>query len=278
MIEVIQPGLFTSLQDLGRFGYRHLGVPVSGAMDLDAAQHANHILGNDPTCAVLEITLQGPTLKFLIDTKITLTGAHLSPEVNQQPVEMYQPVEIYKDDELTFGKRISGVRSYLAVTGGFKTDMIFNSKSFYKGITSQEKLVEGDILELASTSGKKAAELQVEPPAYNTHELYVTPGPEFELLHPQQKEKLLSEKWTLGMNSRMAYQIEELMPNRLPSILSSAVLPGTIQLTPSGKMILLMRDCQTMGGYPRILQLTEKSINLLAQKMRFEEVSFRLIH
>jgi allophanate hydrolase subunit 2 len=107
--------------------------------------------------------------------------------------------------------------------------------------------------------------------------LEVYPGPEFEKLSKELKEKLLQKKFSVSKNnSRMAYQLEERVHNDLQSILTQPVLPGTVQFTPSGNLIVLMRDCQTTGGYPRVFQLTEQSINLLAQKKQGDTIQFQL--
>ena len=103
-------------------------------------------------------------------------------------------------------------------------------------------------------------------------------GPEYDLLNKQAKEKLNNINFTISKeNSRMGYRLEEHIDNKLGSMLTSSVLPGTIQLTPSGKLIILMRDCQVTGGYPRILQLTEKSINRLSQKSTGDSFSFKIV-
>lgn len=113
---------------------------------------------------------------------------------------------------------------------------------------------------------------------FTKNELQTYPGPEFENLSSHQKKLLEATKFTISnLNNRMGYQLNELIENNVNPIITSAVLPGTVQLTPGGKLIVLMRDAQTTGGYPRVLQLSDDAINLLAQKKTSDLVSFSII-
>ncbi|MDH5365908.1 MAG: biotin-dependent carboxyltransferase family protein [Cyclobacteriaceae bacterium] len=280
MIRILKKGLHTSIQDLGRKGYRNYGIPISGAMDSNSAILSNIILGNKEVDAVMEITFQGPEIQFLSATRIAITGAIYSPTKNKKPLEMNKSISIQKGDIINFGAPKSGVRSYLAISGGFQTELVYGSRSYYEGVTKKGIIENKDEIPFNSSFKVGLSQYDVHKLCYssisNSQTLKVDKGPEFELLNKNQQHDLLSNTFSLGINNRMAYQIQELIPNQLKSIISSAVLPGTVQLTPSGKMILLMRDCQTTGGYPRILQLTEQSINFLAQKIQHEKVNFEL--
>src|SRR6056297_2703027 len=121
-LEVLQPGLFTSIQDRGRFGFMQYGVPVSGAMDSYAAGLANLLLKNQPDAAVLEITQAGPKLRFSEATAITVTGAELSPVLNGRAVENNHVLQVNAGEILSFGKRKFGARAYLAIQGGIFTE------------------------------------------------------------------------------------------------------------------------------------------------------------
>jgi biotin-dependent carboxylase-like uncharacterized protein len=277
MIRVLKKGLYTSIQDLGRVGYRNFGVPISGVMDHDSAILANSILANMENDAVMEITLQGPQLQFLTATKIAITGADLSPTLNGEPITANNSLDIKRNDILDFGKRINGARAYLAIAGGFQTDLALNSRSYCQDITTKKTLDHGDDVSFLSSfaaNSKLYRKSIIAPSVINKLELKVHKGPEYDLLNVEQKDRLETQAFTIGLNNRMAYQLEEPLGNQLRSILSSAVLPGTVQLTPSGKMIILMRDCQTTGGYPRIFQLSESAINVLSQKIQDEVISF----
>lgn len=277
MLEILHSGLYTSVQDLGRFHYRNYGVPVSGVMDVYHATLANQLLGNDENAAVLEMTLQGARIRFHEATQIVICGANLSPTLNNQSLRLNVPVSISKGDQLDFGKRQYGVRAYLAVKNGFQTENILDSRSFYEGITSKSRIATGDFISYQThiTKIEAKANIVIQQAIFTNTNIAVYEGPEFDFLSKQQQEKLFDSTFSIGLNNRMAYQLEEIIENTCPSIITSAVLPGTVQLTPSGKLIILMKDCQTTGGYPRILQLDQKSIITLAQKHTGDAVKFK---
>jgi biotin-dependent carboxylase-like uncharacterized protein len=277
MLEILQSGLYTSIQDLGRFKYRNYGVPVSGVMDEFHAKLANSILGNDENAAVLEMTLQGASMKFHENTQIVICGANLSPKLNGVLLRANLAVNVSKGDQLDFGKRTYGVRTYLAVKDGFQTEIVLKSRSFYEGITPKSRVSKGDFIQYKSFLEKGASHTKVgfHPILFNSNEINVFKGPEFDFLSKKQQEKLFNTVFSIGLNNRMAYQLHETIENECPSIITSAVLPGTIQLTPSGKLLILMKDCQTTGGYPRILQLDQKSIIKLAQKHTRDTLQFK---
>jgi len=282
MVKVIKPGFFTTIQDLGRFGFQDYGVPISGSMDQYSAQFANALLNNDKNDAVLEITMSGPTLHFDCHTIICISGADLSPTLNGKAIKLNTIITIKPNDVISFGKLYSGFRSYLAVKDGFQSEIKLNSRSMYKNVTSKYKIELNDVLqinEILSIESSKYASLKFNTILFDINYLEVFKGPEFELLTPNQKQKLFDQEFTISnLNDRMAYQLEEPFENSLTPIITSLVLPGTVQLTPSGNLIVLMRDCQTTGGYPRILQLKETSINCLAQKFKGQKIRFQLIN
>ncbi|MGV6832139.1 MAG: 5-oxoprolinase subunit C family protein [bacterium] len=279
MIKVLSAGVLSTIQDLGRFEWRHLGVPISGVMDSYAAKLGNQCLDNDLNDAVLEFTLLGPKLQFEISTQICITGADFKAKLNQQVVTRNKPIVITKGDVLSFGSAEKGARGYLAVAKGFKTEFVLNSRSMYDNITQNTKLNKDDML-LAEqyTEPFTAINAQVKPMHYESNVLTVFKGPEFEFLNQEQQQLLLNKSFSVSnTNNRMAYQLNEPILNELPSIITSPVLPGTVQLTPSGTLIILMRDCQTTGGYPRVLQLSEQAINLLAQKKSGDMITFEYL-
>lgn len=279
MIEVLKTGFYDTIQDLGRFGVQEYGVPYSGAMDLYAVKVANTILGNSESEAVLEMTITGPLLKFYCNTEIALSGADLSAKLNGKPVTLNTRIKVGKNDILSFGTRNYGCRCYLAVKDGFQTEFVLNSYSMCQSITKECRLKKGDLLsirEFISTKYETMASLRVQTKYMTFNELEVFEGSEFGRLSKSTKDKLLSIPYTISKDSnRMAYQVNEIIENEIQPILSSVVLPGTVQLTPSGKLLILMRDCQTTGGYPRILQISEASVNALSQKTFGENFRFK---
>lgn len=279
-VKVIAPGLLTTIQDTGRTGYAEYGVPVSGAMDQYTAKIANLLVGNSADKALLEITMLGPKLEFQQEALIALTGLAAELEVNGEAAELNTAFNVTKNDRLQLKKVTSGIRVYLAVHGGFLTPKLLGSRCFYKGISPVEKLRRNMNLPLAMDQPRvenEDAAVKVKAEPYNSAILKVNKGPEWTRLPKHLQDKIGETGFTVSKNnSRMAYQLQEKIPNKLSSMLTQPVLPGTVQLTPAGNLIILMRDSQTTGGYPRILQLSPKSINRLAQKKRGEDISFEI--
>ncbi len=280
MVRVLNTGFYSSIQDIGRLGAQHHGVPISGVMDQRATRLANVLVGNSEEAAVLEITMSGPKLKFECNSAIAITGADMAPSLNGKSLDYNRFIIINKGDVLSFGRLNSGFRSYLSVIGGFQTKEVLGSKSMYKGVTQFACINKEDVLRINQNNPKYQKHfsgLKMNDSYIKNSNLDVYKAPEFENLTEVQKDKLFSELFTISKdNSRMAYQLEEALENTLEPIITSPVLPGTVQLTPSGKLIILMRDCQTTGGYPRVLQLTESAINTLAQKYTGSKVCFKL--
>lgn len=279
MLKVLKSGFFISIQDLGRFGYRDIGVPISGAMDADSVKKANLLLENDPNDAVLEITMTGPTLEFQDPTYICLTGAHLSATLNNHPLENYEVVKVEKGDILSYGRLTDGFRSYLAIKGGFLTEKIMGSRSQFIPVTATKRLKDGDEVPYKAfdSYNPMISEVKIEE-HYHHDELMVHKGPEFELLTDAQLNQIFDSSFSVSKeNNRMAYQMAELIEGHSHSMLTSGTLPGTVQLTPAGRLIILMKDGQTTGGYPRVLQLSEASICTLAQKKSGDKLTFKLL-
>ncbi|MCV6629002.1 MAG: biotin-dependent carboxyltransferase family protein [Flavobacteriaceae bacterium] len=276
MIEVLKAGLYCSIQDLGRFGYRDIGVSTGGAMDEYAATLANKLVGNSKDMAVMEITLIGPKLKFHKTARIAVCGADFLIKTQDACFESGRAIDIVLNTELSIVQRKKGVRAYLAVAGGFDTPMVLGSRSFFQPITPKARLEEGDRLPLGQKCKTKNS-LVIENIDYESSCLEVFPGPEFALLEFKHLEKLFTRTFKVSTsNNRMGCQLDNPIPSLAFSMITSAVLPGTVQLTPSGKLIVLMKDAQTTGGYPRILQLNKRSIARLSQKIAGSDIRFVL--
>ena len=277
MIKVIQTGLFTTIQDGGRYGYRNIGIPTSGFMDQENAWAANKIVDNDREECLFEITLTGPTLIFNGNYVISITGGDFNPLINELPVKMYQPINVKLGDTLKINNTKNGARCYLAISGGIDVKSIFGSKSFYSNISESYYLSKGDEIKISNSSKSKILKKNKLKFKLNKT-MNVYKGPEFDLLSIKVKKMFFKNEFTIRANSRMAYNLEEKVQIGVKSIISSPVMPGTVQLTPSGKMIILHRDCQTTGGYPRILQLNKNSLNHLSQIKSNEKIKFSLIN
>ncbi|NVJ89324.1 MAG: biotin-dependent carboxyltransferase family protein [Flavobacteriaceae bacterium] len=282
MIKVLKAGILTTIQDQGRFGFAAFGVPVSGVMDNKAANLANSILNNKLEEALIEITFGYAEFQFLISTEIAICGADFTPELNHVKIPLNTKIYIQKNDVISFGKTKYGVRAYLAVKSGIKSEKVLKSRSFYKNITSKYQLRKGDIIPIktfSSINTNTFTSVKINLDYIKKEKLTCFKGPEFDLLSEQNKQLICKQKFTISKeNSRMGYRLNEPLNNTIPQILTSAVLPGTVQLTPSGVLIILMKDCQVTGGYPRVLQLSEQAICSLAQKSTNDIIQFNLIN
>lgn len=281
LVKIIKPGIFTTVQDEGRFGFSKYGVPKSGAMDLESLRFANLLLGNDKNCACIEWTFQAPVLQFSEATSIALTGAPVDAFLNGEKIKMYHQTKVGKNDILVINFCKNKIYGYVGIKDGFSSSIVLDSRSYYGGITAKKKLSVGDGIAYkkqeyfkGNFSGVSASFF-----AKTTKVVEVYPGPEYESLSIEQKRVLTNSVFTISNTiNRMAIQLEEKLKNSISSIITSPVLPGTVQLTPSGNLIVLMRDCQTTGGYPRVLQLTENTINQIAQKRMGEKFNFVLVN
>jgi biotin-dependent carboxylase-like uncharacterized protein len=280
MIKVLKPGFFNTIQDKGRFGFASFGVPVSGVMDGYSADIANSILNNSLEAAVIEIIFGNCEFQFSCATFICISGGDFLPKINQKPIKLNKKISVSKHDILSFGKINFGARSYLAVLGGMQSEKKLKSRSFYKGITKNFALIKGleiPIRENITDVLTSNASIKIDDLHFNATDLICTKGPEFELLNTHQQKRLLENSFSISKDvSRMGYRLNELIENDVPTLLTSSVLPGTVQLTPSGTLIILTRDCQVTGGYPRILQLSEKANNILSQKTVGQKIDFSL--
>ena len=277
MIKVISKGLYTTIQDKGRFGYRNIGVPSSGYMDSESAETANLIINNPKDNPLIEATLIGPTLEFKKSAVICITGGEFSPTLNDIKISSYSAIEVNKGDILKINNSSIGSRCYISIQGTIISDTILGSKSFYHQITNSNIIEDGDIFLF-----KKNIRTLEQKYTHKKFELNKTinvfRGPEFKCLSKESINTLFNEEFSIGINNRMAYNLLEQIQDGVNSIISSGVIPGTVQLTPSGNIIILHRDSQTTGGYPRILQLNEKSLNDLAQLRTGDKIRFKLLN
>jgi biotin-dependent carboxylase-like uncharacterized protein len=278
VIVILHPGIYCSVQDQGRFGHTKIGVPQAGCADTYAAKMANVLLKNHEKDALIEITFGQGEFKFTSDTYICLTGGDFSPKLNGKLIKMQSVYFIKKDSVLSFGKRVYGARVYLSVQGGIQTKTVYGSRSFFDGIT-QQKLGKGamlPILPIQKYADNNFSRVRVSEKHFTTIYLPCLKGPEFFKLNQEQQRKLFTPFSISDDNNRVGYRLKESLENNLSSILTSAVLPGTVQLTPSGKCIILLQDCQVTGGYPRILQLSEIAIARVSQKITGDKIQFIL--
>lgn len=281
MLEIVSAGLFSTIQDMGRYGYRNLGVPTSGVMDQYSAQLANALLDNDADCALIECTFTGVSIIFHCDTYIAITGAKCGIRLNHKAVKSHRVIQVHSGSILKMTTISNGIRTYLAVAGGFDSPKVLNSYSFYSNITYKSKLEKGDVLKINNISKniKNRSTIKINNNHFTQKTIQVMKGPEYDQLDKRVKLDLLRGRYKVSSQSnRMAYRlIHQNINLKAKEIITSGVQTGTVQLTPSGEVIILMRDCQTTGGYARVLQLTDQAINQLSQKQAGRVISFLLM-
>lgn len=305
-LSILKPGLLTTVQDLGRHGYQKEGIVVSGAMDATALRVANLLVGNAEEAAGLEITLLGPRIRFESDHLLALTGAHLSPTLNGQPVGMNRPVWARAGTELAFGAPVAGSRAYLAVSGGMALAPVLGSRATYLragfGGLQGRALLAGDsipcngptpvgrqLIEALAATAPVGAWAQapwtpgpeLTPKPCRNPIIRAMRGPEFYSFSSEAQRDFWQLPFTLTTEAdRMGYRLQGPALERPggAELLSSAVTFGTVQVPAGGQPIVLMADHQTTGGYPRIAQVITADFSALAQvapgqSIRFQEVS-----
>lgn len=292
-ISVIKPGLLSTIQDLGRWGFQRFGVPVSGAMDRLALRLGNILLGNDEADAAIECTWTGPSLRFDREQLIAITGANLFPKLNGEEIAMWKPIYVPKDGVLSFGKaETDGCRAYICFYGGLDVPLVLGSRATYMngkmGGVNGQALVKGDqisflkSLELGQSTFNWSMDSSLYPNLAGRR-VRIMAGTHTDRLESESLSDLFSQAFEISNASdRMGYRLKskvlDLRDKR--ELLSSGVTYGTIQLPADGQPIILMADHGTTGGYPIIGQVASIDLPLLAQlkpgeQIRFEEISMQ---
>ncbi len=281
-ITVLKAGIFSTFQDTGRVGFRMYGVPSSGAMDIMAHHLANASLGNPKNTATIECTMGGLQVQFHTKTAIAVTGAG-NLLINEKTAALYQVHTVFENDTVEIRFTNQGLRSYLAVKGGFVAENIMNSRSAVPKIKIGELLKKGMGLTLEKeVFGQKIkTKLAIKFPKFEKHKtIRIIDGQEIDWISSESREWLYHQGFRLSNRcDRMAYVLEgkalELVIKK--ELLSTAVMAGTVQLTPNGQMIILMNDCQTTGGYLRIGQVAAVDLPILAQLKPSDTIDFQRI-
>jgi len=306
-IHVHKPGLLSTLQDAGRYGYQKYGVIVSGAMDPFAHRTANWLVGNEEDEATMEMTVIGPVLYFAEAALIAICGSNLQPRIDGVSVPLWRPVYVKAGTTLQFASSREGCRSYLAVAGGFNVPRQMASYSTYlrAGIGGFEgrALKERDQLQVKPASAlSRSIQQRLSSrmdgdapfgtiswrvsyellPAYAANpEIRVNAGAQYDLFEPASLEALLTAEFVVQPQSdRMGYRLtgKPLMMIERKEMLSEPVTFGTMQVPPDGNPIVLMADRQTTGGYPKVAQVISADLPLLAQAQIGSRIRFKLIN
>jgi biotin-dependent carboxylase-like uncharacterized protein len=271
-IEVLAAGPLTTVQDHGRPGFAHLGVPPSGAADPQALALGNRLVGNHAGAAGLEATLSGPRLRFRAAALVALTGADARA----------QPFEIAAGEVLELGRFLNGVRAYVCVRGGIDVEPVLGSRStdLLSGLGAP-RLREGDVLPIGQEP-VTTPQFDVEPPPLSAEPvLRLLPGPRDDWFAPSALELLAAGPWRVSSSSnRVGVRLEgpRIEHVRQEELLSEGVVTGALQVPPSGQPILLLNDHPTTGGYPVLGVVHAGDLPLVGQLRPGQRVWFEVNH
>ena len=284
-VVVLSPGLLTTVQDTGRWGYQRFGVAVAGAMDLPSHRLANLLVGNHSHAATLEVTVTGPTIRFDGAGVVAVAGARFDVWLDGIRVNPSQSVPVGADQTLSFGRCRQGRRAYLAVAGGFETPVVLGSRSTH--IASGTGGLRGRALEAGDRLpvGRSGRDLSIVPsrrrPIFRLPRggatLRAIPGPDRDAFDARQLERFFTSRFVISPRSnRMGYRLEGPPLEISPSLarISTAVPVGSVQIPGDGQPILLMADHQTSGGYPRVATVITADVPLAAQLTASDWVEF----
>ena len=284
-IKVIHPGLATTIQDLGRPGYYHLGIPMSGAMDRLALVSANLLVGNEEGAACLEAVFLGPQLEFTRDTLVAVTGAELPPKLDGDPRPTWTSFKVRAGQRLSFDYLRSGARAYIAVAGGIDTPPMLGSRSTYAigalgGVEGRAIQVD-DTLPVGNGGGREGSSV---PEALrrspgNPAELRVIPGLYWHRIQESSQKSFFDDTWTVAPEcDRMGYRfrggrsldfVEREQPfgaGSDPSNITDACYPyGSIQVPGGTEPIILHRDAVSGGGYFMLGTVISADMDLIGQ-------------
>jgi biotin-dependent carboxylase-like uncharacterized protein len=284
VFKTIKPGMFTTIQDLGRYGHLKYGVPISGAMDPYSMIMANLLVENNPNDSCIEMTLIGPELTVLRKTQIAITGGNLSPKINGENVPMWQTIALNKSDVISFGQRQNGCRAYLSVRGGVNVPNVLGSKSTYVrggfGGLDGRQLRKDDIIKGYETPllrNEYSIPKDSVPQFTGSFIVHVILGPQDDMFTDAGVNTFLSKPYKVTLASdRMGYRLEgEPIEHKTKAdIVSDALLPGAVQVPKDGKPIIIMRDAQTTGGYAKIAVVATPDLSVLGQAKPNDKIEF----
>ena len=287
-LEILEPGMLTTVQDLGRMGSQRLGIPTSGAMDPFALRAGNALVGNAEGEAGLEITVIGPRVAFSGPCVIAVTGADLAPMLDGHPIPNWESLVVKSGSVLDFAGLRFGARAYLAVSGGIAVKPWLASRSTYTmakiGGYEGRQLQAGDRLpvgpfepSMESTAGV-GIPFDRRPPYTDEPTIRVIWGPHADRFTEEGKKSFITGSYGITQSSnRMGYRLEgpKIEHTRGPDIISCGIPLGGIQVPGIGQPIVLMADHQTTGGYTMIATVIQADIPLVAQCLPGNRLSFR---
>lgn len=285
---VVQPGLFTTVQDLGRVQWQHLGVPVSGVMDKYAARIANILVGNPPDTPLLEATLKGPSLLFNEPACIAITGSDMQPLLNNKPLPLWHSIYVPANSLLELTGYRNGMYTYLSVKGGIELPKVLGSYSTYttgnmggylgRPLRRNDKLIFPGFKHEDYTS---IGLVNKYVPTYTRSPIVrVIEGLQWEQFTEESKLKFQRDTYLITKDAnRQGIRLRGTPLLRLNEgeLITEMVTAGAIQVPPNGQPIILMADSQTAGGYPKIGQIISVDLPRLAQSRPGTSIRFRMI-
>ncbi len=289
-IKIIKPGIFTTIQDLGRYGYRAVGIGPGGAMDSFAATVANYLVENDKNCPVVEMHFPAAEMIFESTSLLSIAGGDFCALLNEAPVSLWKPFFVQANDRLTFKKQERGARTYIAIHGGIKADNWLNSCSThtkvktggYKGRTllKEDRFEFNKIMQRFSINNFPNFKSTIQTVYEMPNLIRCIAGPEWDLMQDASKSIFSESAFLITADSdRMGVRLKgnNLSLQDTGQLISSPVNYGTVQLLPNGQLIVLMADHQTTGGYPRIVNVISADLPKLAQSGIHSNIQFKMI-
>lgn len=294
-IKVVKPGLSTTVQDLGRPGYYHIGIPISGGMDRLALRSANLLVGNPEDAAVLEASFMGPELEFATDATVAVTGAELPPRVDGDERPTWTSFRVRAGQTLSFGHLKSGARAYIAISGGVDVPVVLGSRSTYAlgalGGFEGRKLAAGDLLPIGSRRG--AAEGRSVSPTLRrgpaaSAQLRMMPGLYWHRITAAAGKQFFADTWKVAPEAdRIGYRFRgghslEFVPREQPfgagsdpsNIVDACYPYGSVQVPGGTEPIVLHRDAVSGGGYFMIGTVISADLDLIGQLQPHASVKF----
>jgi biotin-dependent carboxylase-like uncharacterized protein len=295
-IEVIKPGLATTVQDLGRPGYYHLGIPLSGGMDRYALRAANLLVGNDEGAAVLEAVFMGPELRFTAAATVAVTGAELPPKIDGADCPTWTAFAVKPGQTLSFGFLKSGARAYIAVSGGIDVPVVLGSRSTYPlgalGGYQGRALKAGDVLAVAAAKpaarAGKSVPAELRRPIDLPATLRVLPGLYWHRITKAAGERFFEDTWKVAPEAdRIGYRFKgghplEFNPREQPfgagsdpsNIVDSCYPYGSVQVPGGTEPIVLHRDAVSGGGYFMIGTVISADMDTIGQLQPNAPITF----
>lgn len=294
--EVLKPGLLSTFQDMGRLQHQRLGIPVAGALDVNAHRLANLLVGNEPNAATLEMNLFPPTLKSNSACCVAFSGADMGVLVNDCKVPMNRPVVLRSQDVISFDRCVDGARTYMAVYGGFEISTVFDSASTYLrsaiGGFDGRALKRGDVVAIntplkdidlsALAQDLWAIKIYLKSSLVRkkVSKLRIIKSAQWDDFTPESRANLLTQPFQVTpVSDRMGFRLSGpvLKLSQPRQMISESVVFGTIQVPVGGQAIILMADRQPTGGYPKIGYVASVDQPVLAQLSPGDALTFALI-